>query len=176
MYDGLWRSLLLNTGGYEPWLRDRGSLTLRIQQRCRQFEIKGLSSSHGEAEIDELARLGFARKQRIYAREVFLVADGKPVVFAHSVVGLQDLRGVWQPILHLGAKPLGALLFSHPLVRRAPLQYRAINHQSGLYRRATQTMTCPPAKLWARRSTFELYGAPLLVTEVFLPEVLRLDR
>ncbi|MBW8076756.1 MAG: chorismate lyase, partial [Gallionella sp.] len=32
----------------------------------------------------------------------------------------------------------------------------------------------PPATLYARRSLFYLHGAPLLVTEVFLPEILEL--
>jgi chorismate--pyruvate lyase len=65
-------------------------------------------------------------------------------------------------------------LFTHPLVQREPLHYKALRSTHPLYRRAAAVLGDPPGKLWARRSLFHLHGAPLLVTEVFLPEILRL--
>ena len=73
----------------------------------------------------------------------------------------------------LGNKPLGALLFTHPLVERQPLHYKALHAHHPLYRRATALLPDPPDRLWARRSLFYLHQAPLLVTEVFLPEILK---
>jgi chorismate lyase len=37
-------------------------------------------------------------------------------------------------------------------------------------------LDAPPQKLWARRSLFTLHDAPLLVTEIFLPDILRLPK
>lgn len=159
-----------------PWLRDHGSLTQRIQQRCENFTVHKLSSGLARIARDEAALLGIVPQQLAYAREVLLYADGRPVVFAHSACPRQHLRGAWAAVGGLGNQPLGALLFAHPLVERQPLHYKALRASHPLYQRATALLAEPPAKLWARRSLFYLHGAPLLVTEVFLPEILLLAK
>jgi chorismate--pyruvate lyase len=71
---------------------------------------------------------------------------------------------------------MGAALFADPRIRRFPLRYRKVNRGHPLYRRACTALHRPPPHLWARRSLFTLRGAPILVTEVFLPGILRLAR
>ena len=172
-----WLTFLPNIEtGYAPWLRDHGSLTLRIQQRCVAFSVRNASNCLAAAAYDETALLGLPLRKKIYTREVFLYADGIPVVFAHSVVAPKHLRGAWRVLQNLGNKPLGALLFSHPLVERAPLCYKALKPQHALYQRAAKALDAGPGRLWARRSLFTLHGAPLLVTEVFLPQILKLHK
>ncbi|MGB9092765.1 MAG: chorismate lyase, partial [Gallionella sp.] len=117
---------------------------------------------------------GLAPHQLAWSREVFLYADGQPVVFAHSALAAAHLRGVWSEVRTLGSKPLGALLFAHPLVERKPLHYQALPGTHRLYRRAAALQHDLPHRLWARRSLFYLGDAPLLVTEVFLPGILLL--
>ena len=160
--------------GYTPWLHDHGSLTRRIQQRCDKFHVRNIYDGLSRVIRDEINILNVPRPQHVYTREVFLYADNQPVVFAHSVVAAQHLRGAWHALQHLGNRPLGALLFSHPQVQRAPLRYCVIKPDHPLYQLATSELTTPPARLWARRSVFTLHGAPLLVTEVFLPGILKL--
>lgn len=174
MSDIYWLTLPSDRSGYVPWLRDHGSLTRRIQQRCSTFRVQNLYDGLARAPRDETALLGTAERELVYTREVFLLADDKPVVFAHSVVAPHQLRGAWQALQHLGDRSLGSLLFTHPLVTRAPLHFRALKSGDPLYRRAAAVLTTPPPRLWARRSLFTLHGAPLLVTEVFLPDVLQL--
>jgi chorismate--pyruvate lyase len=170
-----WLTFLPNIeAGYAPWLHDHGSLTRRIQQRCSQFSVRNVCDRLMTAAHDENELLGHPPRQKIYTREVFLLADNQPVVFAHSVVAPHHLRGAWQALQHLGNRPLAALLFAHPLVQRAPLHYRTLKPSHPLYRRATIMLDTPPPKLWARRSLFTLHDAPLLVTEVFLPKILLL--
>ena len=172
MPDHYWKRFLpVSAAAYAPWLRDRGSLTLRIQQRCTDFSVRNVCSHLAPAAYDETALLGLPPRQKIYTREVFLYADGAPVVFAHSVVGAHHLRGAWYALQNLGNRPLGALLFAHPLVKRAPLRYQSLRPQHALYRRAATVLDAAPERLWARRSLFSLHGAPLLVTEVFLPDI-----
>jgi len=120
--------------------------------------------------------LGLSPHKKVYTREVFLLADKHPVVFAHSVVAPHHLHGAWHSLQHLGKRPLAALLFAHPLVHRAPLHYRTLKANHPLYRRAIITLDTPPPTLLARRSLFTLRGASLLVTEVFLPGVLKLTK
>jgi chorismate--pyruvate lyase len=159
-----------------PWLRDRGSLTQRIQQRCNHFEVRGVSGTLARIALDESALLGVAPHQLAWSREVFLYADGRPVVFAHSAVAHRHLRGSWSAVRTLGNNPLGALLFAHPLVKRRPLHYKSLRSTHLLYQRAVKLLKDPPHRLWARRSLFLLHGAPLLVTEVFLPNILLLTK
>lgn len=160
--------------GLAPWLRDRGSLTHRIQQRCTRFAVRGICSGLARIALDESALLGVAPQHLAYTREVFLYADDQPVVFAHSTCAHRHLRGTWSAVHSLGNRPLGALLFAHPLVERKPLHYKALCSTHPLYQRAATVLNDPPDRLWARRSLFTLHGAPLLVTEVFLPEILKL--
>jgi len=159
-----------------PWLHDHGSLTQRIQRHCARFAVHGVRSGLARIAPDEAALLGVMPQHFAWSREVFLYADNRPVVFAHSACARQQLRGTWSAVHNLGSKPLGALLFAHPLVKRKPLHYKALRNTHPLYRRAIAALDNPPDRLWARRSLFYLHGAPLLVTEVFLPEILRLAK
>ena len=162
--------------GYAPWLHTDGSLTLRIQQRCDHFSVRNVHNRLATAAYDETALLGLPAQQKIYTREVFLHADGKPVVYAHSVVAARHLCGAWHALRNLGNRPLGALLFAHPLVQRSALHFHALKPNHPLYRRAAFALDMPPHKLWARRSLFILNNAPLLVTEIFLPDILALKK
>ena len=177
-----WRGTVLGCGAdLAPWLRDRGSLTQRIQQRCTHFAVRGVCTGLARIAPDEAALLGIAPQQLAWSREVFLYADDQPVVFAHSALAREHLRGAWSSVRALGNKPLGALLFAHPLVERKPLHYQVLRSTHPLYQRAAAVLcggshntAIQPHRLWARRSLFYLHDAPLLVTEVFLPGILRL--
>lgn len=176
MSDKYWHGVATGCGaGIAPWLRDRGSLTLRIQRRCERFAVRQVTGGLARIAFDEAALLGVAPHELAWSREVFLYADDKPVVFAHSACARQHLRGAWSAVSGLGSKPLGALLFSHPLVERKPLHYKPLHAHHPLHRSAAGVLSVAPGRLWARRSLFYLHDAPLLVTEVFLPDILRLD-
>ncbi len=159
-----------------PWLHDRGSLTQRIRQRCENFVVQPVHSGLAHIAFDEAALLGVAPHKLAYSREVFLYADGHPVVFAHSACAKVHLRGAWSSIKGLGNRSLGSLLFTHPLVIRQPLHFKALQTRHPLFCSASKVLTDVPDRLWARRSLFYLHGAPLLVTEVFLPEILKLNK
>lgn len=159
---------------FQPWLIDRGSLTRRIRHRCDRFDVRGLRQAWGKAWHDEIPLLGLRRDESVLVREVYLYCGERPVVFARSVLARAGLRGPWQSLDGLGNRPLGAALFANPRVRRMPLQFRKLNPRQALYRRAAEALLARPSQLWARRSVFTLGGRPLLVTEVFLPDILEL--
>lgn len=159
-------------GRLRPWLTDRGSLTSRIVARCPAFSVKLLFQGRRRVSRDERFVSGGAR--RALVREVYLNCRRTPVVFAHSILDARALRGTWRSLARLGTKPLGAALFANPRVRRFPLHYRRLNRGHDLHRRAAQALRQEPGELWARRSLFMLKGSPILVTEVFLPGILKL--
>jgi chorismate--pyruvate lyase len=174
MRDNFWNSSTIACQpGLVPWLHDHGSLTQRIQHRCQRFAVRPVRSGLARIAYDESALLNIASHLLAYSREVFLYADGQPVVFAHSTCAARHLRGSWSALSGLGSKPLGAMLFTHPLVERKSLHFKALHGHHPLYRSAAASGSAP-GTLWARRSLFTLHGAPLLVTEVFLPGILKL--
>lgn len=160
---------------YRPWLKHRGSLTRRIQERCAGFGVRGLRLSLGKACRDEADLVGLRPSEAALLREVYLYCGDTPVVFAHSVIPRRGLRGPWHRLGDLGTRPLGAALFADPLVRRQPLEFKKLGRRHALYRRAGRILADNPPFLWARRSVFVLRGRPILVTEVFLPAILALS-
>jgi chorismate--pyruvate lyase len=165
-----------HAGAYRHWLVDRGSLTRRLQERCDRFQVRPVCQRLALSCIDEQLLLGLGGRQLAVTREVFLYCGETPVVFAHSVVHRDGLVGAWRWLGTLGARPLGAALFSDPTIARSPLAFRRIGSHHRLFPRATARLASPPVALWARRSVFLREDSPLLVTEVFLPGILDLPQ
>ncbi|MDP3744163.1 MAG: chorismate lyase [Methylotenera sp.] len=156
---------------YSSWLIDRGSLTARLQNRYAYFSVKPISMKYAKPIQDEAALLHLASYKNALIREVLLDGNYQPVVFAHSVLPRNSLRGAWRGLGKLGNKPLGATLFANPKVKRTPLSYKKLSSNHALYQHATKYLTDKPLYLWARRSVFSLNCASIMVTEVFFPHI-----
>lgn len=156
------------------WLQNRGSLTRLLQLRCKDFHVEPVFQSLATASEDELAVLGLRSRELAHVREVYLYCGKIPVVFAHSVVARKNLRGAWCGLSNLGNKSLGTMLFTNPVVKRTPLQFKKLNSDHPLFHRVCLDLQVTPHSLWARRSLFSLHDQPILVTEVFLPSILDL--
>ena len=165
-----------------PWLRDAGSLTARIRARCERFAVQVVCQKLARVHRDEALLLGLRPGERAWVREVLLVADGRPVVFARSLLPPRNVRGAWDLFHGIGSRPLGQALFSDPAISRLPLACRRLDGRDARYHRAQAALTryAPaqslPRTLWARRSVFLLRGSALMVSEAFLPEILELPR
>ena len=172
--DRLWhRRPAAGSGRHQPWLTDRGSLTGRIRARCAAFHVQLLFQGPRRATRDERFLFN-GRMPRVLVREVCLVCGREPVVFAHSVTRLRYLRGPWRALARLGTRPLGPALFADPRVARHPLRFRKLKVRDELHVRAAAVLRARPQALWARRSIFTSHNSPILVTEVFLPGILKL--
>jgi chorismate--pyruvate lyase len=158
-----------------PWLIDPGSLTARIRRRCAIFAVSVLEQRLAAPHADEAALLGLRRGELAWRREVLLLADGVPVVFARSILPRRNVRGAWHLFRSIGTRPLGAALFADPCVERQPLSCARLDRRDARYRRVLAAAPAGlPPMLWARRSLFRLRGRALLVSEVFLPAILDL--
>ncbi|MXS85331.1 chorismate lyase [Nitrosomonas sp. HPC101] len=156
------------------WLTHRGSLTRLIQDRCEHFQVEPVFQALSTACIDELEIMHLRRQTRALIREVYLRCNETPVVFAHSIVRREHLRGAWRGLSRLGNQSLGTMLFTNPLIQRTPLAFRKLKPHHPLFERACRQLQIRPINLWARRSLFILLQQPILVTEVFLPAIRRL--
>lgn len=161
-------------GSLHAWLTAPGSLSWRIQERCPVFGVRRLRQERALPYPDEARLVGVPAGRRALVREVILHCGAEPVVFAHSVTQTRHLLGAWRSLQGLGSRPLATMLYDDPRIERRPLAFRKLNARHPLYRRAAQYLPDLPPALWARRSVFLLRGAPLLVTELFLPAILHL--
>ncbi|MFA9441031.1 chorismate lyase [Uliginosibacterium sp. sgz301328] len=155
-----------------PWLTDPGSLTARIAARCERVSVRVLAQHMDIPNADEAALLGTRRGERVWLREVLLLADGRPVVHARSLMPRE--RG-WRLFGTIGSRPLGHALFADPHVSRGRLTARRLDARDRRYHRAIAVAeSTQGATLWARRSLFTRQSGRLLVCEVFLASILDL--
>jgi chorismate--pyruvate lyase len=153
------------------WLLDTASLTLRLQRLCpKKFQVQVLSQAWSVPRIDEARVLGMRQAGLAIIRQVHLLCDGQPWVYARTVIPATSLHGKLQRLAKLGTRPLGGVLFADPGMQRGPVELARICREESVYQAATGHLRQAPAEIWGRRAVFRLSGRPLLVSEVFLPE------
>ena len=140
---------------YQDWLIDNGSLTARLQKKYQNFSVKKVRLQYAKAFTDEVALLQHKPNQHALIREVMLMGNNQPVVFAHSVLPRTALRGAWNNLGKLGNKPLGAALFANPKVKRTPLEYKKLPRHHPISMRVAEHVSTKQKALWARRSVFQ---------------------
>ncbi len=165
----IWQSperLALPSASLTDWLLNTGSLTERLQSRCRQFSVELLGQQSAQAEPEELRRLGMSQQQ-VVIREVILRGDQQPWVYARSVLPQSLCQADQQGFGQLGKQPLGKILFNDERFQRQPFELGVLTGPSRLH----QYLNLSEDKgLWGRRSVFTFEGQRLSVAEVFLPD------
>ena len=150
---------LTRGGSLTAHLRTLGAVTVRVTREAVDLPFD-----------DETTALAIAPRTPVWVREVVLSVDGKPFVAAHSIVPLAASTGVWQAMRRLRTRPLAELLYSDSSVSRSSLVSRRLTARHPLHRLALREMgDARIHAVLARRSVFERYGEPLMVTEVMLP-------
>lgn len=160
------------------WLRAPGSLTARLR-------------AHGVVEVHVLhqgSQSLWPQEQRDlhclsgHVREVVLLLDGMPVVWARSATSHRALKGPWKALTGLGNRPLAELLFLGRHVCREPLQAHHLLRHGLAEQRLREGWTrlhpdplCAATPRWARSSVFWRDGQPLRVMEAFAPWITLLD-
>lgn len=156
--------------GLLSWLLDAGSLTDRLRNACNgHFQVRVLSERWQRPRCDESLSLGARFSTVAWVRQVQLLCDGKPWVFARTVIPATTLTGPQRRLAHLGNRPLGAFLFADPGMRRGPVEIAPLRAGDSMFSEAVHGLDHRPEEVWGRRSVFRIDGKPLLVTEVFLP-------
>lgn len=153
------------------WLLDPESLTLRLQQLCPDhFEVRVIEQRRGRPVRSEAQALGMRNGAQALIRQVQLLCGGRPWIYARTVIPVRSLRGRLKRLAHLGTRPLGAVLFADPGMRRGVVELACIQPGQALYTAATAHLRTRPVAVWGRRSVFTITRKPLLVSEVFLPD------
>ncbi len=186
----VWLGHVLGVNAPAPlrhWLTGEGSLTAKLIAHSQAFRVQRLHQRTGLCLADEAQAIGMARRARVWEREVLLRCDGKPVVFAHTVVPMSATAGDWPLFSALGERSLGSTLFYDPAVTRGELEFARIRRGHPLMQRACKALgldvtgrgpdgaALEEPVLYARRCLYRRHQGTLLVTEVFLPSVLALS-
>jgi chorismate--pyruvate lyase len=154
------------------WLLDPASLTRRVVAVCPgRFRVEVVSQEWRRPLLDEAQVLGVHGGGYALVRQVYLLCDEQPWVFARTVIPRTTLTGQERRLAHLRARPLGEVLFADPSMRRGEVQIARLAAGNCLFRHATQRLVAKPASIWGRRSLFTLSDKPLLVNEIFLPDI-----
>lgn len=168
--DPLWRPQHRFTAATLPhhcrqWLLDDRSLTARLIALDQgAFSVRRLVQAWCVPLPSERQALGLPLRQRALVREVLLQLDDRPVVFARSVFPLATLEGPLAHLRRLQNRPLGAILFRQPGMRRSPFELARLAPGSAYL----EPWLDQAEPAWARRSRFNIRGSHLLVSEVFL--------
>jgi chorismate lyase len=158
---------------YLSWLLDPSSLTQRVITACGrgQFRVQVLAQAWQRPFADERRRLGLHNDTRALVRQVQLLCDDEPWVYARTVIPRTTLSGRERRLAHLGSRSLGAALFADPTMEREPMELAQLGPGQALFDVATQRLAPASADIWGRRSVFRLSGKPLLVSEIFLSKI-----
>lgn len=159
------------------WLTDNMSLTQKLMAHSTHFRVARLQQERARCLADECTMIALPRRACVQQREVMLYCDGRPVVYAHTVMPLTATASDWPFFRSLGERALGISLFGDPRVEQGNLQYARLHIEHPLMRRARAALANESlaAPLFARRCLYRRGNGVLLVTELFLPAISQLE-
>ena len=148
-----------------------GSLSRYLQAECcGAFRVQPEAETWQRPLPDEAARLSQSAAETAFIRAAWLKSGAQRLVYARTVIPKTTLAQTGDRLTRLGARPLGEVLFTEG-ARRSPLRYARLPPGTALGRLLQDQGQAMTEALWARQSLFHLQDAPLLITEVFLPEL-----
>ncbi|CAM4171083.1 chorismate lyase [Pseudoalteromonas ostreae] len=155
------------SGNEQDWLLEPNSLTAKLKTQCVEFSVKVLSEKEFVLNTSQQQLLDCSQRIGIN-REVLLLCDGIPMVYAQSwLPATDDMQQ--QQLLALGNRPLGDVIFQHPDLKRTEIEIARFDCQHPVQQLVSQYYAVAKP-LWGRRSIFSLAQSRFLVAEIFLPE------
>lgn len=159
-----------SSASLHAWLTATGSLTARLRAHGVvevRVQRQGSQRLWPQERRDLACRSG-------HVREVLLLLDGVPVVWARSATSHRALQGTWKALTGLGTRPLAELLFQRSHVCREPLRIQQLARHG---RAESRLRAARPGRhpRWARSSVFWQHGQALRVMEAFAPWIAQLD-
>lgn len=151
------------------WLFDTSSLTARLLTRCdNNFSVRVITQSWQKLNPDDAAAMVLHNVHSALVRQVLLCRGDKPLVYAKTVIPATTIQGAQRRYANMGNRPLGAMLFADRTMRREVVEVSVlpVEHAANRYTSFKQP-------IWGRRSVFRVANKPLLVSEYFLPELLK---
>ena len=153
------------------WIVICSSMTKYIEELVKQrVVVKVLREERGRIHFDE-QRLLDSVQSTGHVREITLNAGGRTLLVARTVFIARRLRSN-RKLRGLGSRPLGELLFSKGVAKWRQREFGRVTPRHPVSALIESAATRQSENSWARRTVFIFNACPILVTEVFLPDLL----
>ena len=181
-----WKTITSSQTGQIPdsvreWLCKPFVLSQALRRVCDNFSVEISDQCVKSLYADEIAALKCYESDTGYIRETYLGDVGNPLVYARVTMPESTYQANKEDLENLGNRPIGeTMLYKDPSLTRSEFEIKRITQDDELlfdalvhlnFYRAVIEKNTIGHELWARRSVFTLYGNPLLITEVFMPDI-----
>lgn len=149
------------------WLTRSGALTNALRQ-LGLFSLHIVYEGTQAACNEDASLLKVEPCTPLWVRDVVLLIDEQPLVYAHSLTPLEatECNDAWSALRFQGQHPLATLLYHDDTIQRLPFAWQSV--QTPLSLQGTRWDDKNGAPLWARHSCFMRGNHPLVVAETFL--------
>jgi chorismate--pyruvate lyase len=151
---------------WRSWLSYTDSMTERLQNYCNKVTISVLSQVWQCPFVSERKVLCLAESELALIREVRILCDEEPWLFARTVIPSGTLTATGGKLAKLGTTPIGNFLFAEKTMQRGRFEVAKVKPGDYFFYRANGD-ELTTKYLWARRSVFYINKQPLLINEVF---------
>jgi len=130
--------------------------------------VRVISQQWQKLDSEEAAAMSLNGVRSALVRQVLLCCGETPLVYARTVIPTVTIRGAQRRYANMGSRPLGAMLFADRTMHREAVQVAKLpdNHAAHKYAKTDEVV-------WGRRSVFRVANKPILVSEYFLPALLK---
>lgn len=153
---------ILHRASFMNRLRQEGAIAPRVELLRQQWAMPA---------ANEKKALGLITREYALIREVLIYSFGKKWMYARTVFPRDTLTGKERCLARLKNRSLGSVLFKDKNIERSPFDVVCLTKDMVFHQYILQQAVIQADELWARRSTFILREKPLLLTEVFLPDM-----
>lgn len=155
-----------------PWVMHAGSFMERLrQQGVNNLQVQLVNQSWQVPELSERQQLGIAPRHYALIREVLILSEKCKWMVARTVLPRHTLTGKQRQLAFLKNRSLGSVLFKEAAGWRSEFEVACMYPHVSWYAALLHAANIDVVGLWARRSMFVLQAKPLLLTEVFLPDM-----
>ena len=156
----------------QSWVFESGSLT----QRLRNYYGEGIGVKimlqHWQTPfLSERRLLKLPEHKYSLTREVLLHLNGRPLILARTIIPESTIKIARSNLARLGNRPLGEIIFSYPKLERIAMDITLIKLPTWSPLAILEAGIDAP--IWGRRTVYAIAHKQMLVSEFFLPEVLR---
>lgn len=156
----------------QSWAYEPGSLTQRLRDYYGDaIGVKILLQQWNTPFLSERRQLKLHENKYSLIREVLLHADGKPLILARTIIPEKTIKVAKSNLAHLGSRPLGEVIFSYPKLERIEMDVTLINPPT--WTQPAKAEAHIDQAIWGRRTVYAIAHRQMLVSEFFLPEVLK---
>ena len=132
------------------------------------FSVRVISQHWQKLNAEEASAMSLKPVRSALVRQVLLCCGDQSLVYARTVIPATTVQGAQRRYANMGSRPLGAMLFADRTMRREDVQVAILpaSHEINQFSKANEPV-------WGRRSVFRVAGKPLLVSEYFLPDLIK---